>query len=82
MFRRPPALWYNEQRTPEEIRAYWLDAEAIVKRNVLRFENTAYYGEAFPLVNFDLGVVFMRGTLPARAITSVKAYGLSQQSLT
>ena len=52
-----PRYWYNEQRTPEEIRAYWLDAESIVKRNILRFENTAYYGEAFPLLNFDLGAV-------------------------
>jgi hypothetical protein len=53
--------WYNEWRTPEEIRLYWLDAEAIVKRNVLRFENTAYYGEAFPLLNFDLGAVSHAG---------------------
>ena len=56
-----PRYWYNEQRTPEEIRAYWLDAEAIAKRNILRFENTAYYGEAFPLVNFDLGAVSHAG---------------------
>jgi len=56
-----PRYWYNEQRTPEEIRAYWLDAEAVVKRNVLRFENTAYYGEAFPLINFDLGAVSHAG---------------------
>jgi hypothetical protein len=56
-----PRYWYNEQRTPEEIRAYWLDAETIVKRNILRFENTAYYGEAFPLINFDLGAVSHAG---------------------
>ena len=56
-----PRYWYNEQRTSEEIRAYWLDAETIVKRNVLRFENTAYYGEAFPLLSFDLGAVSHAG---------------------
>lgn len=56
-----PRYWYNEQRTPDEVRAYWLDAERIVARNVLRFENTAYYGEAFPLLNFDLGPVSHAG---------------------
>ena len=56
-----PRYWYNEQRTPEQVRTYWLDAESIVKRNILRFENTAYYGEAFPLLNFDLGAVSHAG---------------------
>jgi hypothetical protein len=56
-----PRHWYNATRTPQEIRAYWLDAESIVERNILRFENTAYYGEAFPLLNFDLGAVSHAG---------------------
>ena len=61
VFAAYPRYWYNENRTPEEILQYWLDPEAVVKRNVLRFENTAYYGEAFPLINFDLGAVSHAG---------------------
>jgi len=56
-----PRYWYHDQRTLEEIRTFWLDAEDMVRRNVLRFENTAYYGEAFPLINFDLGAVSHAG---------------------
>jgi hypothetical protein len=60
-FAASPTYWYNEQRTPEEINAYWLDAETILKRNILRFENSAYYGEAFPLLSLNLGAVSHAG---------------------
>jgi hypothetical protein len=60
-FSASPTYWYNDKRTTEEISAYWLDAETIVKRNILRFENSAYYGEAFPLLNFNLGAVSHAG---------------------
>lgn len=60
-FAAAPSYWYNDRRTAEEVWAYWLDAETVIKRNVARFENTAFYGEAFPLVRFDLGAVSHAG---------------------
>jgi hypothetical protein len=56
-----PSSWYNDGRTPDEVAAYWWDPETVLARNLQRFENTAHYGEAFPLVNLNLGAVSHAG---------------------
>lgn len=56
-----PRLWYNRHRTEDEIKEYWLSPEAVLQRNIRKFENTLYLGDAIPQVMFDLGAVAYAG---------------------
>jgi hypothetical protein len=44
-----------EPRNYEELVKIWTDGEEILKRNMSAFENTYFLGEAFPLINLNLG---------------------------